>query len=260
MNNRLSISNCLLTDLPEDIQAQWQPHMEELDLPEGHVLSEPGQALSHIYFPSTAILSWRNMLASGDCTEVAMVGREGLLGLYMLMGASSSNNQGVVQTAGKVIRIKVELVLQSFRSHLEVQRRIMMFAQALILQMSQGNVCRQHHTLEQQLSRMLLMILDRQSILHVHKTHEALALMLGVRREAVSLIASKLMRDGVVTYARGRIKVVNRPGLEERTCECYEHLKQQYQPILNCHKTGLPLMPSTLPLTQGYPSGLYCAL
>jgi CRP-like cAMP-binding protein len=260
MNDKFSISNCLLTDLPEDIQSQWQPHMEELDLPEGHVLSEPGEFLSHIYFPSTAILSWQNMLASGDCTEVAMVGREGLLGLFMLMGASTNNNQGIVQTAGKVIRIKVELVLQSFRSQLEVQRRIMLFAQALILQMSQGNVCRQHHTLEQQLSRMLLMILDRQTGLDIHKTHEALALMLGVRREAVSLIASKLMKDGVVSYARGHIKVLNRQGLVERACECYEHLKQQSQPILNCQKSALSIAPTTLPLTQENQPGFCCAL
>lgn len=260
MNDKFGISNCLLTDLPEDIQAQWQPHMEELDLSEGRVLSEPGEFLSHIYFPSTAILSWQNMLASGECTEVAMVGREGLLGLYMLMGTSSSNNRGVVQTAGKVIRIKVELVLNSFRSHLEVQRRIMLFAQALILQMSQGNVCRQHHTLEQQLSRMLLMILDRQTGLDIHKTHETLALMLGVRREAVSLIASKLMKDGVVSYARGHIKVLNRQALVERACECYEHLKQQYQPILNCQKSALPIAPTTFPLTQGNQPGFCCTL
>lgn len=260
MDDKFIVSNCLLTDLPEDIQAQWQPHMEELDVPEGHVLSEPGQVLSHIYFPSTAILSWQNMLASGDCTEVAMVGREGLLGLFMLMGADSSNNRGVVQTAGKVVRIPTEVVLQSFRSHLEVQRRVMMFARALIMQMSQGNVCRQHHTLEQQLSRMLLMILDRRTGLLIHKTHEALALMLGVRREAVSLIASKLMKDGVVSYARGRIKVLNRQGLVQRTCECYEHLKQQYQPILNCHTSSAPIAPMTFALTRQPQSGFCCAM
>ena len=121
-------------------------------------------------------------------------------------------------------------------------------------------MCRQHHTLEQQLSRMLLMILDRQTDLDIHKTHEALALMLGVRLEAVNLIASKLMKDGVVIYARGHIKVLSRQGLVERASECYEHLKQQYQLILNCQKSALSIAPTTLPLTQGNQPGFCCAL
>lgn len=253
-------ANCLLAHLPATVEAEWRPQMEELDLPEDHVLSEPGQIVHYIFFPTTAIVSWQNILATGDCTEVAMVGREGLVGLYILMGVKSSNNRAVVQTAGKVIRIKAEVVLQSFRSNLEMQRRIMLFAQTLIAQMSQGNVCRQHHTLEQQLSRMLLMILDRQTSLQVHKTHEALALLLGVRREGVSLTASKLMREGVLSYARGRIRVLNREGLLQRSCECYEHLKRQYQPILNGQETPAAMAAGTTSVIRRSEPGFCCAL
>lgn len=226
--------NCLLAALPAAVAAEWRPHMEEISLPEGHVLCEPGQSLSHVYFPTTAIVSWQYILDTGDCTEIAMVGREGLVGLYMLMGAQYSNNQAVVQTKGKFIRLKLDVVLRSFRKYQDVQRRIMLFAQAMISQMSQGNVCRQHHNLDQQLSRLLLMILDRQTGLQVHKTHEALAQLLGVRREGVSLAAARLMKKGVLDYSRGRIRVLNREGLMANSCECYRQLQQQYQPLLKC--------------------------
>lgn len=252
--------NCLLTLLPAAVEAEWRPLMEELDLPEGHVLTEPGQIVRHIFFPTTAIVSWQHMLTTGDCTEVAMVGREGLVGLYMLMGGKSSNNYAVVQTAGKVIRIRADVVLQTFRSNLEVQRRIMLFTQAMIWQMSQGNVCRQHHTLEQQLSRMLLMILDRQTSLQVHKTHEALALLLGVRREGVSLIASKLMKEGVLSYARGRITVLSREGLMQRSCECYEHLQRQYQPLLNGQASPAANPAGVIHVNRDPEPGFCCAL
>jgi hypothetical protein len=116
----------------------------------------------------------------------------------------------------------------------------MLFAQALIAQMSQGNVCRQHHTLEQQLSRLILMILDRQSGLQVRKTHEAIAQLLGVRREGVSLAAAKLMKEGLLSYSRGHIRVLNRAGLMQHSCECYHQLRQQYQPLLQCPDLAVP--------------------
>lgn len=217
--------------------------MEEISLPEGHIVCEPGQSLSHVYFPTTAIVSWQYILETGDCTEIAMVGREGLVGLYLLMGAQYSSNQAIVQTGGKFIRLKLDVVLRSFRRIQDVQHRIMLFAQAMISQMSQGNVCRQHHSLDQQLSKMLLMILDRQGGLQVHKTHEALAQLLGVRREGVSLAAAKLMKEGMLNYARGRIQVLNREGLMQHSCECYRQLQQQYQPLLKC--SDLNTLPQT---------------
>jgi CRP-like cAMP-binding protein len=246
MTTRQVSGNCLLAALPAAVEADWRPHMEEISLPEGHVLCGPGQALSHVYFPTTAIVSWQYVLATGDCTEIAMVGREGLVGLYLLMGVHYSNNQAVVHTAGKAIQIKLDVVLRSFRRVQDVQRQIMLFAQAMISQMSQGNVCRQHHTLEQQLSRMLLMILERQEGVNIDKTHESLAQLLGVRREGVSLAAAKLMKEGVLSYSRGRIRVLNLDGLMKHSCECYRQLRQQYQPLLKCPNSVLHTQTETI--------------
>ena len=248
--------NCLLAALPDAVATEWQPHLEAMDLPEGHVLCEPGQGLTHVYFPTSAIVSWLHILASGNTTEISMVGREGMVGLFMLMGAPFTNNQAVVQTGGRILRMRLDVVLQSFRTDRAVQRPMMLFAQSMIGQMSQGNVCRQHHSLEQQLCRLLLMILDRQTGLEVHKTHEALALLLGVRREGVTLAASKLMKAGVLNYARGRIQVLNLEALRQHSCECYEHLQRQTQPLLSCQA---PAGSAPSGWTPGGPS-LCCAV
>ena len=246
MTTKKVSGNCLLAALPAAVEADWRPHMQEISLPEGHALCGPGQALTHVYFPTTAIVSWQYVLETGDCTEIAMVGREGLVGLYLLMGAHYSNNQAVVHTAGKAIQIKLDVVQRSFRRVQAVQHQIMLFAQAMIAQMSQGNVCRQHHTLEQQLSRMLLMILERQAGVNIDKTHESLAQLLGVRREGVSLAAAKLMKEGVLSYSRGRIRVLNLDGLMQHSCECYRQLQQQYLPLLKCSNSVVSTQTETI--------------
>lgn len=227
---RHDCNNKFLNALPASICQAWQGHFEEVFLPEGKVLIVPGHNMAHVYFPLNAIVSWQYMLESGDCTEIAMVGHEGLVGLYLLLGDNSTPNRGVVQTAGWAIKIPLHVVLNSFNQGPEVQHLLLRFAQSLIHQMGQGNVCRQHHNIEQQLCRMLLMVLDRQSSMQVHKTHEALSHLLGVRREAVSLAAAKLMKEGLIRYARGSIEVLDRAGLEQRVCECYDVLRLEKMP------------------------------
>ena len=233
MTLRQRCENDILNALPEPIYENWQAHFEEVHLPEGKVLIESGQSAAHVHFPLDAIVSWQYTLENGDCTEIAMVGREGLVGLYLLLGNRSTPNQGVVQTAGRAIRMRLHVVLNSFNQGPEVQRLVLRFAQSLIHQMGQGNVCRQHHSIEQRLCRMLLMILDRQNSLQVHKTHEALSQLLGVRREAVSLAAARLMKEGLIRYTRGSIEVLDRAGLEQQVCECYGVVQQGQQPL--CH-------------------------
>ena len=223
--------NHILNALPDPIYATWHAHFEEVFLTEGQVLIEPGTSTGHVYFPLDAIVSWQYLLESGDCTEIAMVGHEGMVGLYLLLGNHSTPNQGVVQTAGRAIRMRVPVVLNSFNEGPEVQRLLLSFAQNLIHQMGQGNVCRQHHSIEQQLCRLLLMILDRQRSLQVHKTHEALSQLLGVRREAVSLAAGRLMKEDLIRYTRGSIEVLDRAGLEQQVCECYGALQQGQKPL-----------------------------
>ena len=171
MTPRQNCENQILNALPDPIYTAWQAHFEEVFLPKGKVLIESGQSSAHVYFPLDAIVSWQYLLENGDCTEIAMVGREGLVGLYLLLGHNSNPNQGVVQTGGRAIRMGLHVVLNRFNQGLEVQRLMLRFAQSLIHQMGQGNVCRQHHNIEQQLCRMLLMILDRQNSMQVFKTH-----------------------------------------------------------------------------------------
>jgi CRP-like cAMP-binding protein len=232
---RQSCENKILNALPESIYMAWQAHFEEVYLPESQVLIESGQSSGHVYFPLEAIVSWQYLLENGDCTEIAMVGREGLVGLYLLLGSNSNPNQGVVQTAGRAIRMRLHVVLNSFNLGPEVQRLMLCFMQSMIHQMGQGNVCRQHHSIEQRLCRMLLMILDRQSSMQVHKTHEALSQLLGVRREAVSLAAGRLMKEGLIRYTRGSIEVLDRPGLEQQVCECYGVVRQGQQLLCHAH-------------------------
>jgi CRP-like cAMP-binding protein len=238
--------NCILTALPEAILVEWGPHMQEVQMSEGEVICDPGRALSHMFFPTTAIASWQYLLATGDCTEIAMVGREGAIGLFHLMGSPTNMNQAVVQTTGTPIRIPMDVVLTSYGRNPLVQRTFMLFAQALMAQMSQGNVCRQHHSLEMQLSRLILMILDRQPGQQVDKTHEAMAQLLGVRREGVSLAASKLMKEGWLSYSRGHIQVLNREGLIQHSCECYHQLRQHYKPMLKCAGQPVPSHTETI--------------
>lgn len=226
-----AFNNQILVSLPLPIYDTWERHFEIVELQPGQVLYNPDTRLASVYFPLTAIVSWLYLLEDGDSTEIAMVGREGLVGLYLLLGSESSPNRAVVQTAGQAIRMPLPVVLKSFEQNLEVQRVLLRFAQTLINQMSQGNVCRQHHSLEQQICRMLLMIVDRQDSLQVHKTHEAIALLLGVRREAVSLAAAKLMKEGLISYTRGLIEVLDRSELEKTVCECYSVVQSKHSRV-----------------------------
>lgn len=231
--------NNILNALPKTIYEAWKDLFETVFLQEGQVLIEASKSTAHVYFPLDAIVSWQYLLENGNCTEIAMVGREGLVGLYLLLGNNSTPNQGVVQTTGWAIRMRLHVVLNSFNHNPEVQRILLCFAQNLIHQMGQGNVCRQHHSIEQRLSRILLMILDRQNSLQVQKTHDALGQLLGVRREAVSLAAARLMKEGLIRYTRGNIEVLDRQGMEQQVCECYGVLQQGQKPLCHAHPARL---------------------
>lgn len=226
-------SNHLLASLPEAIYATLQAHFEFVELRTGQVLHAPGKDLGHVYFPTTAIVSWVYILENGDSTEIAMTGREGMVGLYLLLGSNTTHNQAVVQTAGSAIRIRLSAVLNSFNDDTAVQRILLQFTQALFAQMGQATVCKKHHRTEEQLCRFLLSILDRHDRPNLQMTHEWMSQLLGVRREAVSLAAAKLMKDGLIRYSRGHIHVLDRHGLEDRACECYGVVKQQYRRLLN---------------------------
>ena len=224
--------NQLLAALPQAEQHRWLPLLEWVDMPLGQVLYEPGNTLSHIYFPTTSIVSLLYVLESGASAEIAVVGNEGLVGISLFMGGDSTPSRAVVQSAGEGFRLKAQVMKEEFDHAGPVMHLLLRYTQALITQMSQTAVCNRHHSLDQQLCRWLLLSLDRLSGNELVMTQELIANMLGVRREGVSEGALKLQDAGLIRYSRGRITVVDRPGLEKRTCECYAVVKNEYDRLL----------------------------
>ena len=224
--------NRLLGALPDDDYQRWLPSLEDVELSLGQVLYESGTVLSHVYFPTTAIVSLLYVMANGASAEIAVVGREGLVGISLFMGGESTPSRAVVQSAGRGVRLRAKLVKDEFDRAGPVIHLFLRYTQALITQMTQTAVCNRHHSLDQQLCRWLLLSLDRLKGDEIVMTHELIANMLGVRREGVTGGALKLQKAGLIRYARGRITALDRSGLEERSCECYSVVKEEYDRLL----------------------------
>ena len=224
--------NRLLAALPDAEWQRWSPMLEWVELPLGHVLYESGKTLSHMYFPTTAIVSLLYVLENGASAEIAVVGHEGLVGIALFMGGGSTPSRAVVQSAGHGFRLAADALKEEFNRCGAVMHLLLRYTQALISQMSQTAVCNRHHTLDQQLCRWLLLSLDRLRGNELVMTQELIANMLGVRREGVTEGATKLQNAGLIKYSRGRITVLDRAGLEERSCECYAVVKKEYDRLL----------------------------
>jgi CRP-like cAMP-binding protein len=227
-----SIKNHLLAALPHAEWQRWLPLLEPVDLPLGEVLYESGVTLSHVYFPTTAIISLLYVMENGASAEIAVVGNEGIVGVSLFMGGGSTPSRAVVQSAGKGFRLKAQLMKQEFNRAGPVLHLLLRYTQALITQMSQTAVCNRHHSLDQQLCRWLLLSLDRLEGNQLVMTQELIANMLGVRREGVTEGAVKLQHAGLIQYARGHITVLDRAALEQRSCECYAVVKKEYDRLL----------------------------
>jgi CRP-like cAMP-binding protein len=200
-------------------------------------LYEPGEELSHVYFPTTAIVSLLYVMEDGASAEIAVVGNEGIVGIALFMGGGTVPNRAVVQSAGHAYRLKGWVLKREFdrfggRRHGTLHPLLLRYTMALLTQMAQTAVCNRHHTVDQQLCRWLLLSLDRLPSNELHMTQELIANMLGVRREGVTEAAGRLQSAGLIHYSRGRITVLDRPGLEARVCECYEVVRQEFQRLL----------------------------
>jgi CRP-like cAMP-binding protein len=224
-------ANQLLAALPPEEWSRWRPQLELVDLPLGKVLYEPGDTLSHVYFPTTAIVSLLYVMENGASAEIAVVGFEGIVGISIFMGGESTPSRAVVQSAGKGYRIASRTIRDDF-TRAPVLHLLLRYTQALITQMAQTAVCNRHHSLDQQLCRWLLLSLDRLTGSELVMTQELIANMLGVRREGVTEAALKLAGAGLIHYVRGHITVLDRPALERRTCECYAVVKAEYDRLL----------------------------
>ncbi len=226
------LSNHLLAALPEAEWTRWLPQLEWIMLPLGDVLYESGTQQTHIYFPSTAIISLLYVMESGASAEIAVVGNEGAVGISLFMGGESTPSRAVVQSAGEGFRLRAGVIKDEFNRSGPVMHVLLRYTQALITQMAQTAVCNRHHSLDQQLCRWLLLSLDRLHGNELVMTQELIANMLGVRREGVTEAALKLQKASLIRYARGHITVLDREGLEQRTCECYAVVKKEYDRLL----------------------------
>jgi CRP-like cAMP-binding protein len=222
----------LLAALPDAELQRWLPQLETVVMPLGLVLYESGATLSHVYFPTTAIVSLLYVMENGASAEIAVVGNEGIIGISLFMGGESTSSRAVVQSAGNGFRLKAQMMKNEFDRAGPVLHLLLRYTQALITQMAQTAVCNRHHSLDQQLCRWLLLSLDRLQNNELVMTQELIANMLGVRREGVTEGALRLQQDGLIRYSRGRITVLNRSGLEKRTCECYAVVKREYDRLL----------------------------
>jgi CRP-like cAMP-binding protein len=224
--------NRLLGVLPDAESQRWLPRLESVDMPLGQVLYESGSTLSHVYFPTTSIVSLLYVMENGASAEIAVVGNEGLVGISLFMGGESTPSRAVVQSAGQGFRLPAQTIKDEFNRAGTVMHLLLRYTQALITQMAQTAVCNRHHSLDKQLCRWLLLSLDRLGGNELVMTQELIANMLGVRREGVTEGALKLQHAGLIRYARGHITVLDRPGLEKRTCECYAVVKKEYDRLL----------------------------
>jgi CRP-like cAMP-binding protein len=218
--------NHLLAALPETVRDRWLPRLECVELALGDVVYESGATLGHVYFPTTAIVSLLYVMENGKSAEIAVVGNEGVVGVSLFMGGKSTPSRAVVQSAGTGLRLEAGIVEEEFNQGGPVLHLLLRYTQALLTQMAQTAVCNRHHSLDQQLCRWLLLSLDRLQSNELVMTQELIANMLGVRREGVTEGASRLQSAGLIRYVRGRIVVLNRAGLERRTCECYAVVKK----------------------------------
>jgi CRP-like cAMP-binding protein len=223
--------NQLIAALADRDRQRWLGRLEPVELRLGQVLYESGGALSHVYFPTTAIVSLLYVMESGASAEIAVVGNEGLVGISLFMGGESTTSRAVVQSAGHAYRLASQAIKEEVK-RAPVLHLVLRYTQALITQMSQTAVCNRLHTLDQQLCRWLLLSLDRLQGNELVMTQELIANMLGVRRQGVTEAALKLQQADLIRYARGRITVLDRRGLEKCACECYAVVKTEYDRLL----------------------------
>jgi CRP-like cAMP-binding protein len=224
--------NHLLAALPSAEWDRWSPHLEAVDMQLGEVLYEAGTTLSHVYFPTTAVVSLLYVMHDGASAEIAIVGNDGLVGISLFMGGGSTPSRALVQNGGRGFRMKAELVKKEFENSKHVLHLFLRYTQALITQMTQTAACNKHHSLNQQLCRWLLLTLDRYDSNELTMTKQLIANMLGTSGDRMREGAQKLHDAGLINYAKGRITVLNRKGLEKRSCECYLVVKAEYDRLL----------------------------
>lgn len=225
--------NHLLAALTPSESARLAPHLELVPMLLGEVYYESGGKLPHIYFPTTSIVSMHSVMKNGASAEIAGVGNEGLLGVSLFLGGNTTPSRASVCVAGYGYKLKTQLLMDEFNRGGPLQHLLLRYTQALLIQASQTAACNRHHSVAQQLCRWLLLTLDRTSSNDLPLTQELVANMLGVRREGITEAAGKLQQAGFIRSRRGHITVLDREGIEDHACECYNVVKTEFDRLLN---------------------------
>jgi Crp-like helix-turn-helix domain len=224
--------NHLLDALPIADKRRIYNALEAVQLPLGRVVYDGGLGQKYAYFPATAVVSLQYLMTNGNAAETAAVGNEGMVGTSIFMGANSTPGRAIVKRAGLSFRLKSQVIKEEFYRAGPFMHLLLRYTQALIAQTSQTAVCNRHHSIDQQVCRRLLVSLDHTQSGEVLMTQELMATILGIRREGVTEIAGRLQSAGLIRYARGHILVLDRRGLEQRSCECYVVIKKEYERLL----------------------------
>jgi CRP-like cAMP-binding protein len=235
--------NQLLGSLPLSELQRWLPHLEPVCLHAGQVLVESGSTPAFVHFPTTAVVSLMSMTRDGASAELAVVGREGVVGIALFMGGNAMPSQALVQASGRAFRLRAQALRSELQSAGPLLGMLLRYTQSMIAHVAQTALCNRYHSIDQQLCRRLLLGLDRSATDELAMTQEGAAGLLGVRREGVTAAALKLQHAGVIRYRRGHICVLDRERLEQRACECYAAAKKEYDRLL-----PMPMAPRSMPL------------
>lgn len=229
--------NSLLSQLPTSDYKRLTTHLELKTLDLGDILYETSTERDFVYFPVSGIVSILEMLQDGSSSEIALIGSEGMVGISVVLGGKHQPNRAVVQSAGMAYRIPAPVLREAFRRGGVLMDSILLYIQALYTQVAQMAVCNRHHTLQQQLSRWLLLSLDRMDTNEIALTQELIAGILGVRREGITRAARVLQDQNIIEYRRGCITVVDRQRLEEICCECYNIVRNETERLSSLQRT-----------------------
>lgn len=221
--------NSLLAALTPDESARLTPYLELVPMPLGDAYYESAARLQYVYFPTTSILSLHCFMENGASAEIASVGSEGMFGISLLMNGEITPKRALVRTAGYGYKLRAQLLADEFSRNSALRQSFIPYSRALIAQMAQTTACNRYHTAEQQLCRWLLRALDRTPSNELILSHELIAGMLGIRREELAETSEKLQKAGLIHYRRGHITVLDRAGLKDRSCGCYQTAMPQYQ-------------------------------
>ena len=229
-------TNQLLAALPESEYQRLAPHLSRISLSAGQTLYEPNDPISTVYFPNQAMVSLVSIMEDGSTTEIGLIGNEGMLGLPAILGGDSTPNFTIVQIASSAMRLRTDILKREFKRGKDLQRLLLLYTQALFIQIAQNAACNQQHTIEERLARWLLSVQDCVQQDELPLTQELIGNMLGIRRSSVTVTASILQQAGMIRYSRGRITIQNREALEASACECYGLIQREYHRLLGVRR------------------------